>query len=236
MPSSPETDLLLTNYYLLSTIYYSEDLDGLAASTSGRSTGSGSSGTGANRSTCASVPSSRCRSWMLLLVVVPCVALIVWLYRREGSASIPYKMFLAGLRISLVLLALFMLSEAVLSVDRTGLPYFVVMVDDSASQQVVDQLCRPQNQGRRDRSGQDRRPRRARPPGPGSRAVESGRRGDPPRACRRSIGSASIWSPRRPAPWPRSTSPRRSPRRWKSSRRLRPAATNRGWGQVSARS
>ena len=52
-------------------------------------------------------------------------------------------MFLAALRISLVLLALFMLSEAVLSVDRTGLPYFVVMVDDSASQQVVDQYADP---------------------------------------------------------------------------------------------
>jgi uncharacterized membrane protein len=76
-----------------------------------------------------------------LLVVIGCAALILWLYRREGSASLPYKMFLATLRVSLVLLALFMLSEAVLSVDRTGLPYFVVMVDDSASQQVVDQYA-----------------------------------------------------------------------------------------------
>ncbi len=78
-----------------------------------------------------------------LLVVAACAALIVWLYRREGSASLPYKMMLAAMRISLVLLALFMLSEAVLSVDRTGLPYFVVMVDDSASQQVVDQYADP---------------------------------------------------------------------------------------------
>ena len=78
-----------------------------------------------------------------ILVVIGCAALIIWLYRREGSASLPYKMFLAALRVSLVLLALFMLSEAVLSVDRTGLPYFVVMVDDSASQQVVDQYADP---------------------------------------------------------------------------------------------
>ena len=42
-----------------------------------------------------------------------------------------------------------MLSEAVLSVERTGLPYFVVMVDDSASQQVVDQYADPEGQGRR---------------------------------------------------------------------------------------
>ena len=78
-----------------------------------------------------------------ILVVVGCAALIIWLYRREGSASLPFKMFLAALRISLVILALFMLSESVLSVDRTGLPYFVVMIDDSASQQVVDQYADP---------------------------------------------------------------------------------------------
>src|SRR3954453_1576095 len=80
---------------------------------------------------------------MTLLIVGVAAAWIIWLYRREGSASLPYKMFLAALRVSLVLLALFMLSEAVLSVDRTGLPYFVVMVDDSASQQVVDQYADP---------------------------------------------------------------------------------------------
>ena len=47
------------------------------------------------------------------------------------------------LRFTLVFLALFMLSEAVLSVERTGLPYFVVMVDDSASEKVVDQYENP---------------------------------------------------------------------------------------------
>ncbi|HEY2156667.1 MAG TPA: vWA domain-containing protein, partial [Isosphaeraceae bacterium] len=78
-----------------------------------------------------------------LLTVVACVALIVWLYRREGRASTPYKMLLAGLRISLVVLALFMLSESVLTIERMGLPYFVVMIDDSASQAVVDQFADP---------------------------------------------------------------------------------------------
>src|SRR5688572_13079623 len=80
---------------------------------------------------------------LTLLVVLGCAGLIVWLYRREGQASTPYKMALASLRIALVLLAVFMLSEAVLSVERTGLPYFVVMVDDSASGQVVDQYADP---------------------------------------------------------------------------------------------
>jgi hypothetical protein len=78
-----------------------------------------------------------------LLVLLGCGGLILWIYRREGTVSLAYKMCLAALRIALVLLAVFMLSEAVLSVDRTGLPYFVVMVDDSASQQVVDAYANP---------------------------------------------------------------------------------------------
>jgi von Willebrand factor type A domain len=82
---------------------------------------------------------------VLLLIVVACAALIIWLYRREGRAPLPYKMGLAALRIALVLMALFMLSEAVLSVARTGLPYFVIMVDDSASQSVVDQYADPKS-------------------------------------------------------------------------------------------
>jgi hypothetical protein len=80
---------------------------------------------------------------LTLVVIVGCAALFIWLYRREGQASLPYKMGLAVLRMTLVLLTLFMLSEAVLSVERTGLPYFVVMVDDSASEQVADQYANP---------------------------------------------------------------------------------------------
>ncbi len=81
--------------------------------------------------------------WLLALLVIGSAALIIWLYRREGGAPNWYKMTLAGLRIGLVLLALFMLSEAVLSVERTGLPYFLVMTDDSASAKVVDQYEDP---------------------------------------------------------------------------------------------
>ena len=76
-------------------------------------------------------------------VLLGSAALIIWLYRREGNASTPYKMFLALLRFSLVVLTIVMLSEAVLSVERTGLPYFAIMVDDSASEQVVDQYADP---------------------------------------------------------------------------------------------
>jgi hypothetical protein len=81
--------------------------------------------------------------WVTLLVVIGSIALIVWLYRQEGSGSLAFRLVLATLRVSLVLMAIFMLTEAVLSVERTGLPYFVVMVDDSASQQVADQYDNP---------------------------------------------------------------------------------------------
>src|SRR3954453_19299776 len=78
-----------------------------------------------------------------LFVILGCAGLIVWLYRREGPLSLPARITLATLRIALVLLTVFMLSEAVLSVDRTGLPYFVVMVDDSSSARIVDQYANP---------------------------------------------------------------------------------------------
>ena len=78
-----------------------------------------------------------------VLVIVACAALILFLYRQERAASTGYKLLLAGLRITLVLLAVFMLSEAVLSVERTGLPYFVVMTDGSASSGEVDSYADP---------------------------------------------------------------------------------------------
>jgi hypothetical protein len=81
--------------------------------------------------------------WLLVLVVAGSIALILWLYRREGRAPMRSKLFLAGLRITLILLAVFMLSEAVLSVERTGLPTLAVLVDDSASEQIVDQYEDP---------------------------------------------------------------------------------------------
>jgi hypothetical protein len=81
--------------------------------------------------------------FVALLVVVASGTLIIWLYRREGNAPPAYKAVLAALRISLVVLAMLMLSEMVLSVERTGLPFFVVMADDSASGGVEDQYADP---------------------------------------------------------------------------------------------
>src|SRR5262249_45075655 len=82
--------------------------------------------------------------WLLLAVVIGGAALVIWLYRHEGKASALYKSLLAALRIGLILLLLFMLSEAVLSVQRTGLPYVAIMVDDSASGRIADQYEQPE--------------------------------------------------------------------------------------------
>lgn len=81
--------------------------------------------------------------WLALAVLGGSIALVVFLYRREGSAPAWYRGLLAGLRIALVVLAMFMLSEAVLSVERTGLPTFVLMVDDSASASIADPYADP---------------------------------------------------------------------------------------------
>jgi hypothetical protein len=82
--------------------------------------------------------------WLLVFTALGSIALICWLYRREGKASTASKVLLAAVRIALVLLAMFMLSEAVLSVERTGLPYLTILIDDSESQRIVDQYDKPE--------------------------------------------------------------------------------------------
>lgn len=80
---------------------------------------------------------------LALALIAAAAFFIISLYRRETTGSAWYRGLLAALRIALVLLAMLMLSEAVLSVERTGLPTFVVMVDDSASSSVEDPYADP---------------------------------------------------------------------------------------------
>ena len=84
--------------------------------------------------------------WLFFFIILGSTALIIWLYWHEGRASRASKMLLASVRIALVLLALFMLSEAVLSVERKGLPYLTILVDDSASGRIADQYEKPEEQ------------------------------------------------------------------------------------------
>src|SRR5262245_4976765 len=84
------------------------------------------------------------QQWSLVFTFLLSAALIGWLYWHEGKASRFSKLLLASLRMALVFLAMFMLSEAVLSVERKGLPYLTILVDDSASQRIADQYEKPE--------------------------------------------------------------------------------------------
>ncbi len=90
-----------------------------------------------------------------------------------------------------------MLSEAVLSVDRTGLPYFVVMVDDSASQGVVDQYADPATKEATAELAKAAGGRRS-IGWPGARVPRPGRREVPPRVAEEAPGPALPRVGRRP--------------------------------------
>jgi hypothetical protein len=109
--------------------------------------------------------------WLLVFTAVLSVALIVWLYRHEGKASVVSKVMLASLRIALVLLAMFMLSEAVLSVGRYGLPYLTILIDDSASVRIADQYEKPEVKIALDRLAGSAQPDATQPATPVSRGA-----------------------------------------------------------------
>ncbi|MBX3412655.1 MAG: VWA domain-containing protein [Pirellulales bacterium] len=77
--------------------------------------------------------------WITVLFVLFVVGFVVWNYAREGGEAGPkLRTLLGGIRLSLFAILLFMIAEVVLSLERTGLPYVVVLVDDSASMGVAD--------------------------------------------------------------------------------------------------
>jgi hypothetical protein len=111
--------------------------------------------------------------WLLLALVIGSITLVVWLYRREGRASAFSKALLAAIRIGLILLVIFMLSEAVLSVQRTGLPYVAIMIDDSASGRIADQYEQPETRAALEEIGNQAAA--AKSPSSGSEAAETAR-------------------------------------------------------------
>lgn len=77
--------------------------------------------------------------WITMLFVLATVALIVAIYVREGrTAGQRSALTMAFLRLATVGVVLFMLAEFVLSGQRTGLPYVVVLVDESESMGILD--------------------------------------------------------------------------------------------------
>lgn len=78
-------------------------------------------------------------TWILLLFVFGTVLYVGWIYQRDAGHLPRWKrLVLASLRLAAIAAVLFMLSEAVLSVERTGLPFVVVMLDNSGSMSTED--------------------------------------------------------------------------------------------------
>lgn len=78
--------------------------------------------------------------WALALFVVVALAIIFGTYLRESAnASRGYRMGLAVVRVLVVVILLMMLGGLELVIDRTGLPYLVVMIDDSESMSIRDE-------------------------------------------------------------------------------------------------
>jgi len=77
--------------------------------------------------------------WVTVLFLAAAVAFVVAIYLREGrQAGTAYRLGLAAIRLVLVLILLVMVSQVSVSIQRTGLPYVAVIVDDTRSMTVVD--------------------------------------------------------------------------------------------------
>ncbi len=78
-------------------------------------------------------------AWGACLLAAVAVGFVVAIYLRENRrASVAYRMMLAAVRFSLVAVVLLMISQVSLSLQRTGLPYVVVVVDVTGSMNSTD--------------------------------------------------------------------------------------------------
>ncbi|MBN2578482.1 MAG: hypothetical protein JXB10_05775 [Pirellulales bacterium] len=84
--------------------------------------------------------------WLTLLAAAAAAAFVVAIYLRENrQCSRRKRLTLAAVRLLLILLAALMIAQVALVLQRTGLPYAAVVVDDSLSMTVVD-LAEPKQQ------------------------------------------------------------------------------------------
>ncbi len=78
-------------------------------------------------------------AWGVLLFAVLAVVYVAGVYRRDAAhLSRRARLGLTALRLASLVVLLFMLSQAILSVERTGLPYVLVMLDTSGSMATED--------------------------------------------------------------------------------------------------
>ena len=73
------------------------------------------------------------------MAVILIAALVVVVYLKENpQAPRTLRLLLAGIRLTLAALLLFMLAQFALSLQKTGLPYVAVLVDDTLSMTTAD--------------------------------------------------------------------------------------------------
>ena len=78
-------------------------------------------------------------AWCTLLGLAALAAAIVGIYLRESrQASRRYRLALAAIRLLVLGLVLLMIAQVELSLQRTGLPFVVVIIDDTRSMTTVD--------------------------------------------------------------------------------------------------
>lgn len=83
-------------------------------------------------------------AWLVVIIAAAIVASIVWVYRRDArSVTLPWRIVLISLRLATIIFVLLILTELTLVVDRTGLPFIAVLIDDSASMGLDDQYTDP---------------------------------------------------------------------------------------------
>jgi hypothetical protein len=77
--------------------------------------------------------------WLVLALLLGATAILLAVYWRESpSASRPWKVLLAGIRLALVGIIVLMLYGWTVQRHRTDLPDLVIVLDDSASMSLVD--------------------------------------------------------------------------------------------------
>ncbi len=80
----------------------------------------------------------------LLLGAAVAGAIIFFYLREAGRAARGLRMALIGVRLLVALFICFMIAQVSMTLERTGLPYMVFAVDDSASMGMVDRYDDPQ--------------------------------------------------------------------------------------------
>jgi hypothetical protein len=85
-------------------------------------------------------------AWLTALAVVGLIAFVVAIYRRDAERlSRARRWLLVTLRLTSLGLLLFFLTELALSIERTGLPTLLLLVDTSASMRTPDAIAQGQS-------------------------------------------------------------------------------------------